>query len=134
MTSLAKKTEQDNNNNKETATNTIKSASNEEMNADAYKKQGFNTIPSRGVLSALTVPGAVSGWKLAYDYSVKHLGGRLTLSRLLFDAEQTSKDGIAVTNTLKNNIKSNPSKSSLPNCKKVIVKWKTCILRKTISN
>ena len=37
MTSLAKKTEQDNNNNKETATNTIKSASNEEMNADAYK-------------------------------------------------------------------------------------------------
>ena len=40
MNSIAKKTEQDNNNNKETATNTIKSASNEEMNADAYKKQG----------------------------------------------------------------------------------------------
>ena len=78
----------------------------ENVSIDFYKKHGFNEIPSRGALSALTVPGAVSGWKLAYDYSVKNLGGKLPLSRLLFDAEQTSKDGIAVTNTLKNNIKS----------------------------
>ena len=69
-----------------------------------YKKQGFNKIPSRGVLSALTVPGAVSGWQLAYDFSVKKLGGKLPLSRLLFDAEQMSKEGIAVTNTLKSNL------------------------------
>ena len=73
---------------------------------DSYKNLGFKKIPSRGALSALTVPGAISGWKLAYDYSVKNLGGKLPLSRLLFDAEQTSKYGIEVTNTLKNNLTS----------------------------
>ena len=73
---------------------------------DSYKKHGLNQIPSRGALSALTVPGAVSGWKLAHDFSVKNLGGKFPLSRLLYDAEQVSKDGIAVTNTLKNNLKS----------------------------
>ncbi|MDC0228145.1 gamma-glutamyltransferase family protein [Alphaproteobacteria bacterium] len=69
-----------------------------------YKKQGLNSIPPRGALAALTVPGAVAGWKKAYDFSVAKLGGKLPLSRLLFDAEQVSKEGIAVTNTLKNNL------------------------------
>jgi len=76
------------------------------INMDFYTKLGFNTIPSRGPLSALTVPGAVAGWKLAYDFSVKNLGGKIPISRLLFDAEQTAKEGIAVTNTLRNNLKS----------------------------
>lgn len=71
---------------------------------DFYKKQGFSSIPSRGALAALTVPGAVSGWKMAYDYSVKELGGKLSLERLLLDAVEASKDGIAVTNTLRNNL------------------------------
>jgi oxamate amidohydrolase len=71
-----------------------------------YKRKGFNTIPTRGSLAALTVPGAVAGWKAAYDFSVKELGGKLPLSRLLYDAEQTSKNGIAVTNTLSNNLTS----------------------------
>ena len=71
-----------------------------------YKKLGFNSIPSRGPLSALTVPGAVAGWKLAYDFSVKNLGGKIPISRLLFDAEQAAKEGIAITNTLRNNLKS----------------------------
>ncbi|MDB9870441.1 gamma-glutamyltransferase family protein [Alphaproteobacteria bacterium] len=71
-----------------------------------YKRKGFNAIPTRGSLAALTVPGAVGGWKAAYDFSVKELGGKLPLSRLLYDAEQTSKNGIAVTNTLSNNLKS----------------------------
>ena len=75
-------------------------------NIDFYKNKGFNTIPTRGPLSALTVPGAVAGWKLAYDFSVKNLGGKIPISRLLFDAEQTAKEGIAVTNTLRNNLKS----------------------------
>jgi gamma-glutamyltranspeptidase/glutathione hydrolase len=75
-------------------------------NIDFYKKQGFDSIPSRGPLSALTVPGAVAGWKLAYDFSVKNLGGKIPISRLLFDAEQVAKEGIAVTNTLRNNLKS----------------------------
>ena len=67
-------------------------------NIEFYKNCGFSSIPSRGPLSALTVPGAVAGWKLAYDFSVKHLGGKIPISRLLYDAEQTAKDGIAVTN------------------------------------
>ncbi len=73
---------------------------------DFYINQGFKSIPSRGPLAALTVPGSVAGWKAAYDFSAKNLGGKLPLSRLLFDAEQTAYDGIAVTNTLKNNLKS----------------------------
>ncbi len=76
------------------------------INIDFYKKLGFNSIPSRGPFSALTVPGAVAGWKLAYDFSVKNLGGKIPISRLLFDAEQAAKEGIAVTNTLRNNLKS----------------------------
>ena len=76
------------------------------INIDFYKKLGFKFIPSRGPLSALTVPGAVAGWKLAYDFSVKNLGGKIPISRLLFDAEQAAKEGIAVTNTLRNNLKS----------------------------
>ena len=76
------------------------------INIDFYKKLGFNSIPSRGPLSALTVPGAVAGWKLAYDFSVKNLGGKIPISRLLFDAEQAAKEGIAVTKTLRNNLKS----------------------------
>ncbi len=75
-------------------------------NVDFYKNKGLNSIPSRGPLSALTVPGAIAGWKLAYDFSVKNLGGKIPISRLLFDAEQTAKEGIAVTNTLRNNLKS----------------------------
>ena len=75
-------------------------------NIEFYKNKGFNSIPSRGPLSALTVPGAVGGWKLAYDFSVKNLGGRIPISRLLLDAEQTAKEGVAVTNTLRNNLKS----------------------------
>ena len=57
-------------------------------NIEFYKNQGFSSIPSRGPLSALTVPGAVAGWKLAYDFSVKHLRGKIPISRLLYDAEQ----------------------------------------------
>ena len=95
----------------------------ENVSIDFYKKHGFNEIPSRGALSALTVPGAVSGWKLAYDYSVKNLGGKLPLSRLLFDAEQTSKDGIAVTNTLKNNLTSKLSQLiDIPGFKEIYLK------------
>ncbi len=75
-------------------------------NVEFYKNQGFSSIPSRGPLSALTVPGAVAGWKLAYDFSIKNLGGKIPISRLLLDAEQAAKEGIAVTNTLRNNLKS----------------------------
>ena len=69
-----------------------------------YKEKGFNSIPNRGPLAALTIPGAVAGWKAAYDFSLTKMGGKMPLSRLLYDAEQAAKNGIAVTNTLKNNL------------------------------
>lgn len=90
-------------NNKVTAIDACGSAANS-ATINFYKKKGLDTIPTRGALAALTVPGAVAGWKKAYDFSVTKLGGKLPLSRLLFDAEQVSKEGIAVTNTLKNNL------------------------------
>ena len=52
------------------------------ISIDFYKKQGYNSIPSRGPLAALTVIGAVSGWKVAYDYSVNKWGGKLSLDSL----------------------------------------------------
>ena len=92
-------------------------------NIKFYKNCGFSSIPSRGPLSALTVPGAVAGWKLAYDFSVKNLGGKIPISRLLYDAEQTAKDGIAVTNTLRNNLKSKLNQlKNVPGFKDVYLK------------
>ena len=69
-----------------------------------YKEQGYSAIPDRGPLAALTMAGAVSGWQAAYEYSQKQLGGRLPLSRLLEDAIHYAREGVAVTQTLTNNI------------------------------
>jgi len=64
-----------------------------------YKGQGFDAIPSRGPLAALTVAGAVSGWEEAYRFSKEKWGGRLPLSRILEDATFLARDGFAVTRT-----------------------------------
>jgi gamma-glutamyltranspeptidase/glutathione hydrolase len=66
---------------------------------DSYKEMGFQTIPSRGPLAALTVAGAVSGWQEAYDFSTREFGGRLSMSRILEDAAFLAQDGVAVTQT-----------------------------------
>ena len=71
-----------------------------------YKDQGYSAIPDRGPLAALTMAGAVSGWQAAHEYSQKHLAGRLPLSRLLEDAIHYAREGVAVTQTLANNIAS----------------------------
>src|SRR5262245_29350899 len=34
---------------------------------ELYREAGHDTIPARGPLAALTVPGAVAGWMLALD-------------------------------------------------------------------
>ncbi len=64
-----------------------------------YRNQGFQAIPSRGPLAALTVGGAVSGWQEALRISADDWGGTLPLSRLLEDAAFLAQDGIAVTRT-----------------------------------
>ncbi|MFZ1727276.1 MAG: gamma-glutamyltransferase family protein [Albidovulum sp.] len=67
---------------------------------DWYLGQGHKAIPSRGPLSALTVPGTVDGWRLAHELSAKKHGGKMPLSRLLEDAIRHAKNGVAVTRTL----------------------------------
>src|ERR1700741_846261 len=37
-----------------------------------YRDEGFDEIPARGPLAALTVPGAVSGWMLALEAAKAH--------------------------------------------------------------
>ncbi len=61
-----------------------------------YWDKGHERIPSRGPLAALTVPGAVGGWSLAYDYS-KSGGGRLSVRDLLSAAVSQARNGCAVT-------------------------------------
>jgi gamma-glutamyltranspeptidase/glutathione hydrolase len=60
---------------------------------EMYRSHGHARIPARGPLAALTVAGAVSGWKAALD----RFGGRLPLSRLLEDAEFHAREGAPVT-------------------------------------
>ena len=68
-----------------------------------YKDQGLDAIPARGNLAALTVAGAVSGWREALAFSREKCGGGLPLARLLEDAIFYAKDGVAVTDTLAKN-------------------------------
>jgi gamma-glutamyltranspeptidase len=57
-----------------------------------YRGLGYDAIPPRGPLAALTVPGAIGGWALARDLA-KMLGGRLPLADLLHDAIRFGRDG-----------------------------------------
>jgi gamma-glutamyltranspeptidase/glutathione hydrolase len=54
------------------------------------------TIPPRGPLAALTVPGAISGWALALEAARAH-GGRLPLPDLLGAAIRHAREGYAVS-------------------------------------
>jgi oxamate amidohydrolase len=62
---------------------------------DLYRDQGFDLIPPRGPLAALTVPGAISGWALALD-TAHALGGRLPLDVLFDHAIRHARDGYVV--------------------------------------
>ena len=57
-----------------------------------YAALGYDEIPDRGSASALTVPGAVDGWRLAHE---KH--GRLPWPRLFADAITHAREGVAMT-------------------------------------
>jgi len=57
-----------------------------------YERRGYDEIPERGSASALTVPGAVDGWRLAHE---KH--GNLPWERLFEDAITHARDGFAMT-------------------------------------
>ncbi|WP_253737511.1 gamma-glutamyltransferase [Halohasta salina] len=57
-----------------------------------YTALGYDEIPERGSGSALTVPGAVDGWRLAHE---KH--GKLPWARLFEDAITYARRGVAMT-------------------------------------
>ena len=61
---------------------------------DLYRN--YETIPTRGPLAALTVPGAIGGWMLALE-AAQTLGGRLPLDVLLTPAIAQARNGYAVT-------------------------------------
>jgi gamma-glutamyltranspeptidase/glutathione hydrolase len=63
---------------------------------ELYREHGYDAIPTRGPLAALTVPGAVSGWALALE-AAKAQGGRLPLATLFEPAIRHARDGYAVT-------------------------------------
>ena len=68
-------------------------------NPKFYRSQGYTAIPSRGPLAALTVAGAVSGWREALQIGQGAWGGALPLTRLLEDAEFYAREGVSVTRT-----------------------------------
>jgi oxamate amidohydrolase len=68
----------------------------------SYREKGYDTIPSRGPLAALTVPGAVGGFALAQELS-KSLGGRMPLADLFADATRLSREGFPVSASMARN-------------------------------
>lgn len=69
----------------------------ENVTIDFYKRQHLDQIPSRGVLAANTVPGAVAGWEQAYQFSQNQLHGTYSWEQLLQSAIHYAKDGFPVT-------------------------------------
>src|SRR5262245_12086089 len=65
-------------------------------NARRELYRDHESIPPRGPLAALTVPGAVAGWLLALEAARAH-GGRLPLSELLASAIRHARGGYVVS-------------------------------------
>ena len=65
-------------------------------NARPELYRSHESIPPRGALAALTVPGAVGGWALALE-AARGLGGKLPLDVLLGAAIRQARDGYVVT-------------------------------------
>src|SRR5262245_3072890 len=65
-------------------------------NARRELYRDYETIPPRGPLAALTVPGAVAGWLLALEAATAN-GGRMPLTDLLASAIRYAGEGYVVT-------------------------------------
>ncbi len=61
---------------------------------DAHRKAGYDILPRRGVIAALSVPGAVAGWILALDMA-RAFGGKIPLAELLSPAIKSAREGAA---------------------------------------
>lgn len=61
-----------------------------------YRDRGYEAIPARGALSALTTPAAVDGWRLALEIAAAG-GGRMPVAVLLAEATRLAREGFAVS-------------------------------------
>ncbi len=95
--------------------------SSEKATIDFYNSIGLEQIPGRGDFAAITVPGVVSGWMKAYEYSLQKLNGKKSLEEILDPAIQIANSGFSVTSTLEKNLKS--KKSELKNFKEFANKY-----------
>ena len=76
---------------------------------ERYRKAGFEKIPARGPMAALTVPGAVGGWALALEYAAA-IGGRLALRDLLAPAIGHASRGYPISGS---ELRSHPDRAEL---------------------
>ena len=61
-----------------------------------YRDAGYDEMPTRGPLAALTIPGAIAGWMLAAE-AARAFGGKLPLDLMLGGAIKHARDGYTVT-------------------------------------
>jgi gamma-glutamyltranspeptidase len=61
-----------------------------------YREKGYDAVPPRGPDAALTVAGAVGGWRAALDYAAS-LGGIVPLTTLLAEATRLAREGYPVS-------------------------------------
>ncbi|WP_339289375.1 gamma-glutamyltransferase [Ureibacillus sp. FSL K6-0786] len=71
--------------------------SGERASIEFYRSKGYETIPARGPLAAITVPGAVRGWNVAYQYGQDEMGSTMPWHKLLEQAIAYAKEGFPVT-------------------------------------
>ncbi len=63
---------------------------------ERYAKLRLDAVPPRGPHAAITVPGAIGGWRLALEFSAA-IGGRLPLPILLERAGECARAGAPVS-------------------------------------
>lgn len=64
---------------------------------EAYNKAGYDAIPTRGPLAAVTVAGTVGGWAKALEAAQSLGAGKMPRTDLLSAAIRHAKEGISVT-------------------------------------
>lgn len=67
------------------------------VDAHAYRARYGTAMPTRGGAAALTVPGAVSGWWAAHEYSRATMGSAIAWPALLERAVVHAREGIAAS-------------------------------------
>lgn len=72
----------------------------EKVSCKLYEDLHLAAIPSRGPLAAITVPGLVSGWELALQYSSSVMQGAFSLAQLLEKARVYAEEGFPVTRSV----------------------------------